>query len=140
MQREKEVVKEEGRQRYDVNPLGRIPERMQAIDHENYSYRWPVIGSMDHLDAASLDDFKDFFNRYYIPNNACHVLTGDVDIAEAKKYIKTYFERIPRGRSVIQPPYISGTSESRIIRDSIKGIKDFLNYNSIAKSSAKVSS
>ncbi|PKO96083.1 MAG: peptidase M16 [Bacteroidetes bacterium HGW-Bacteroidetes-7] len=122
--REREVVKEESRQRYDVNPLGRIPEKMQAIDHENYSYRWPVIGSMEHLDAASLDDFKDFFDRYYIPNNACLVITGDVDIAEAKKYIKAYFERIPKGKSVIHPQYISATSESRIIRDSIKGIKD----------------
>ncbi|HCV14770.1 MAG TPA: peptidase M16 [Rikenellaceae bacterium] len=122
--REKEVVKEESRQRYDINPMGRIPERMQAIDHENYSYRWPVIGSMEHLDAASLDDFKVFFNKYYIPNNACLVLTGDVDISEAKKYIKAYFERIPKGRAVIQPPYISGTNGHRIIRDSIRGIKD----------------
>ncbi len=122
--REKEVVKEESRQRYDLTPLGRVPEKMQALDHENYSYRWPVIGSMEHLDAASTDDFKEFFNKYYVPNNACLVLTGDVDIDEAKKYIKAYFGRIPRGRAVIQPPYIPSTSANRIVRDSVKGIKD----------------
>lgn len=122
--REREVVKEESRQRYDVNPMGRIPEKMQAIDHENYSYRWPVIGSMEHLDAATTDDFQDFFKRYYIPNNACLVLTGDVDIAEAKKYINAYFERIPKGKPVVQPPYISSTNDQLIFRDSIKGLKD----------------
>lgn len=121
--REKEVVKEESRQRYDINPMGRIPEKMQAIDHSNYSYKWPVIGSMEHLDAASTEDFKDFFKRYYIPNNACLVLTGDVDIDEAKRYIKAYFERIPKGKPIIQPPYISSTTENRIVRDSVKGIK-----------------
>ncbi|MDP3452238.1 MAG: pitrilysin family protein [Bacteroidales bacterium] len=122
--REKEVVKEESRQRYDLTPLGRVPEKMQALDHENYSYRWPVIGSMDHLDAASTDDFKEFFSKYYVPNNACLVLTGDVDIAEAKKYIKAYFDRIPKGKPVIQPPYIAGRSVNRIVRDSVRGIKD----------------
>lgn len=122
--REKEVVKEESRQRYDVNPMGRIPEKMQAIDHENYSYRWPVIGSMEHLDAATTDDFRDFFIQYYIPNNACLVITGDVDIAEAKKYINAYFERIPKGKPVVQPQYISANSDIGVIRDSIKGLKD----------------
>jgi zinc protease len=122
--REKEVVKEESRQRYDLTPLGRVPEKMQALDHENYSYRWPVIGSMEHLDAASTDDFKEFFSKYYVPNNACLVLTGDVDIAEAKKYIKAYFDRIPKGKPVIQPPYIAGRSVNRIVRDSVRGIKD----------------
>jgi len=122
--REKEVVKEESRQRYDSNPLGRVPEKMQALDHNQYSYKWPVIGSMDHLDAASQEDFKAFFHKYYVPNNACLVITGDVDISEAKKYIEAYFNRIPKGKAVIQPVYIDGNVTGRITIDSIKGIKD----------------
>lgn len=122
--REKEVVKEESRQRYDSNPLGRVPGKMQAFEYKDYSYRWPVVGSMEHLDAASLLDFQEFFNKYYIPNNATLVITGDVDIEEAKKYINGYFNRIPKGKPVIQPEFNEPPFSGEVLIDSLPGLKD----------------
>lgn len=121
---EKEVVKEESRQRYDSNPFGRVPAKMQAVEYKEYPYRWPVIGSMDHLDAASVEDFKDFFKTYYVPNNACLVITGDVDINETKKYIDAYFNRIPKGVPVNRPEYNEKFNGDEIVFDSIPGINN----------------
>jgi predicted Zn-dependent peptidase len=122
--REKEVVKEESRQRYDTNPLGRVPEKMQAFEYKEYSYRWPVVGSMEHLDAASTGDFQEFFNKFYVPNNAALVITGDVDVVEAKKYINAYFNRIPKGKPVIQPVFNEKFISGEVKIDSIVGLKD----------------
>ncbi len=122
--REKEVVKEESRQRFDSNPLGRVPEKMQAFEYKQYPYKWHVIGSMEHLDAASLEDFQDFFNKFYVPNNATLVITGDVDIDDAKRYVNAYFNRISKGKPVIQPEFNETTFTYEVLKDSIKGIKD----------------
>jgi len=121
---EREVVKEESRQRYDTDPFGRVPAKMQAVEYKEYSYKWPVIGSMEHLDAASVEDFKEFFKKYYVPNNACLVITGDVEINETKKYIDAYFNRIPKGTPVIQPEYNEKFIRDEIVNDSIPGIKN----------------
>lgn len=104
LDREREVVKEESRQRYDTSPLGRAPEYMQAFEYGVYVYGWPVIGSMEHLNAASLDDVQRFFKTYYVPGNACLVLTGDVDPEECMTYVHAYFDLIPAGAPVVQPP------------------------------------
>ena len=104
LDRERELVKEESRQRYDTSPLGRAPEYMQAFEYGDYVYGWPVIGSMEHLNAASLDDVQRFFKTYYVPGNACLVLTGDVDPEECMTYVHAYFDRIPAGAPVVQPP------------------------------------
>lgn len=122
--REKEVVKEESRQRYDMNPLGRVPEKMQAFEYIDFPYKWPVIGSMKHLDQASISDFKEFSNKFYVPNNACLVITGDVDIKEVKEYVNAYFNRIPKGKAVIQPEYNESFISGEILLDTLPGIKE----------------
>jgi len=122
--REREVVKEESRQRYDGTPMGRTPEDMTAFEYQTCPYRWPVIGSMEHLNAANLSDFQEFFTNYYVPNNACLVLTGDVNVEEAKGYINAYFNRIPRGADVVQPVYLDKPlGREEIIEKSMKGIE-----------------
>lgn len=122
--REREVVKEESRQRYDGTPMGRTPEDMTAFEYKTCPYRWPVIGSMEHLNKASLSDFQDFFKKYYVPNNACLILTGNVNIEDAKEYINAYFNRIPRGADIIQPVCNDkGPGKEEIIEKNMKGIE-----------------
>jgi len=82
---QKEVVKEERRQRYDNVPYGTALERMLGLAFpDTYPYHWPTIGAMPDLTAAQLEDVKGFFRTYYSPNNAVLTLVGDFDPAEAR--------------------------------------------------------
>ena len=98
---EKQVVKNEKRQSYDNRPFGHnstvIADAMYPEDHP---YDWPVIGSLADLDAATLDDVKTFYRRWYAPNNVTVTLAGDFDPAEARRLMEKYFGEIPRGEDV----------------------------------------
>lgn len=93
-----EVVKEEKRSRIDNAPYGKIIYGGAIAPHmfNNHPYKHSVIGTMEDLDAAQLHEFQDFFDKYYIPNNATLVVAGDIDKDEAKKMIKNYFGPIER--------------------------------------------
>lgn len=97
-----EVVKEEKRLRYDNAPyggfLGAIGENLFKV----HPYKEKNIGEMDHLDAATLEEFQAYFKKYYVPNNAVLVVAGDIDKAKAKKMIKDYFGPIPKGAEVVR--------------------------------------
>ncbi len=95
-----EVVKEEKRLRVDNSPYGSFLAEVKKNVFDKHPYRWATIGSMDHLDAASLDEFIAFNKKYYIPNNAVLVVAGDIDKDEAKDLIKKYFGPIPRGAAI----------------------------------------
>ena len=95
-----EVVKEEKRLRVDNSPYGSFLAEVKKNVFDKHPYRWATIGSMDHLDAASLDEFIAFNKKYYIPNNAVLVVAGDIDKEEAKDLIKKYFGPIPRGATI----------------------------------------
>ncbi len=99
-----EVVKEEKRQRIDNAPYGAIIYRTGIDKHlfKKHPYGQSVIGSMEDLNAAKLDEFIDFNNKYYNPNNAVLVVAGDIDIDETKKMIKDYFGPIPNNAPVPQ--------------------------------------
>ena len=100
---QRDVVKNERRQRVDNSPYGDWDERLQAmVFPPDHPYHHSVIGSMEDLDAASLDDVRDFFRTYYAPNNAVLTLCGDFDPAAARAMIERYFGPIPRGPEV--PP------------------------------------
>jgi zinc protease len=100
---QRDVVKNERRQRVDNQPYGDWDERLQMMVYPpDHPYHHSVIGSMDDLDAASLDDVRDFFRTYYAPNNGVLTLCGDFDRDEAKRLIERYFGPIPRGPSI--PP------------------------------------
>ena len=97
-----EVVKEEKRLRYDNAPYGAFLQEVKKNMFDKHPYRWTTIGSMEHLDAATLDEFIAFNKKYYIPNNAVLVVAGDIDKAEAKDLIYKYFASIPRGKDIVR--------------------------------------
>ncbi|HYH78421.1 MAG TPA: pitrilysin family protein [Longimicrobium sp.] len=101
------VVKNERRQRVDNQPYGDWDERLQMLLYPpDHPYHHSVIGSMEHLDATSLDDVRDFFQTYYAPNNGVLTLCGDFDPAEARRLIERWFGPIPRGPAI---PPLPGT-------------------------------
>src|SRR5690606_23152138 len=95
-----EVVKEERRMRYDNTPYGNIINEIFANLFEKHPYKDPNVGYMEDLDAATLDEFQEFFDIYYKPNNATLVVAGDIDIEKTKKMIEDYFGPIPGGEEV----------------------------------------
>jgi zinc protease len=89
---QREVVKEERRQRYDNVPYGTAFERLLHLAYDpDYSYHWPTIGSMEDLQAASLDDIRDFFSTWYRPDNCTLTIVGDFQPEEAKRLVEQYF-------------------------------------------------
>ncbi len=101
---QREVVKEERRQRIDNQPYGSWIEEMFKRAFKGYAYEWPVIGYMEHLNAAQEEDYVNFYKTFYVPNNAVLSIAGDIDIPEAKKLIQKYFGSIPRGKTEIPRP------------------------------------
>jgi zinc protease len=101
---QRDVVKNERRQRVDNVPGGtafeRIGELMYPKDHP---YSWSTIGSLEDLSAASMDDVKAFFRQYYVPNNASLVIAGDFDEKQAMTWVEKYFGKIPAGKPVTRP-------------------------------------
>ncbi|HEX8335873.1 MAG TPA: pitrilysin family protein, partial [Pyrinomonadaceae bacterium] len=101
---QRDVVKNEKRQRIDNQPYGQATYKItEAMYPEGHPYRWSVIGSMEDLSAASMDDVKAFFRRYYVPNNASLVIAGDFDPKEARAWVEKYFGPIPKGEAVTRP-------------------------------------
>lgn len=100
-----EVVKEEKRQRYDNAPYGNWIFEVRKRMFNNHPYQNIPIGKMEDLDAASLDEFIAFNQKYYIPNNAVLVVAGDFNTKEAKKMIETYFHSIPAGQQIQKKTY-----------------------------------
>ncbi|AFN57517.1 putative Zn-dependent peptidase [Zymomonas mobilis] len=97
------VVQNEKRQG-DNQPYGLVQyAQTEALSPEGHPYHHTTIGSMEDLDAASLDTVKDWFRQNYGPNNAVLVLAGDIDIDKAKTLVTRYFGDIPRGRDVVHP-------------------------------------
>lgn len=92
---EREVVKEERRTRFDNQPYGRLSEIIYDQAFTVHPYKHMTIGSMKDLEAASIDDVRDFFRTYYVPNNATIVMAGDFDTKEALGLVTQYLGRVP---------------------------------------------
>jgi predicted Zn-dependent peptidase len=101
-----EVVKEEKRLRVDNAPYGNILAAVKKNLFENHPYRWATIGSMDHLDAATLEEFRAFNDKFYVPNNATLVVAGDIEIEKTKQMIKDYFGPIEKGDPVVKEKFV----------------------------------
>ena len=99
--KEKQVVKNEKRQRVDNRPYGHT---MYVIDRnlypEGHPYSWQVIGSLEDLQNASLQDVKDFYNKWYVPNNVILTIAGDFDKEQAREWVHKYFDEIPKGEKI----------------------------------------
>ncbi len=97
-----EVVKEEKRLRYDNSPYGQILFAIQENLFKKHPYKNKHIGEMDHLDAATLEEFQAYFDKWYVPNNAVLVVAGDFDTYKTKKLVKDYFSEIQEKRQAGQ--------------------------------------
>ena len=116
---QRSVVKEERKQRYDNQPYGTVLEEALKRAYTKHPYQWPVIGSMEHLDAATEDDYKDFYEKYYVPNNAVLVVAGDISKPEARAAIEKYYGSIPRGNLELNKPRPIEPALSGEIRDCV---------------------
>ncbi len=100
---EKQIVKNEKRQRVDNRPYGHESYVIdKAMYPEGHPYNWQVIGSLEDLQAAKVEDVKEFYAKWYGPNNATMVIAGDVDPADVLKQVKYYFDEIP-SRPEVEP-------------------------------------
>ncbi len=103
--KEKQVVKNEKRQSVDNNPYGHTRYVIgKNLYPENHPYNWQVIGSLDDLQNATLEDVKEFYKKWYVPNNATLVIAGDFDSAQAKEWVEKYFAEIERGEEILDLP------------------------------------
>lgn len=126
---QRETVKNERGQRIDNVPYGRASETMMKnLYPAGHPYSWPVIGWIEDLDAADLDDLQRFFLRWYGPNNAQLVIGGDIDVEQTLEWVVKYFGSIPRGPEVEDLPSQPATIE----RDRYVTLEDNIHLPAIA--------
>ena len=116
---QREVVKEEKRLRVDNQPYGTMMEELMIRAYEKHPYKWQVIGSMEHINNATEEEFMDFYKTFYVPNNAVLSIAGDIDIKECTQLVYDYFAEIPRGTKEIPRPKITEPKKELEIRDTI---------------------
>jgi predicted Zn-dependent peptidase len=112
-------VKEEKRQRMDNQPYGSILTEILKHAYKVHPYQWPTIGSLEHLNAATLDEFIDFYKTFYVPNNATLSIVGDIDINTAKAQIAKYFKDIPKGTKPVPRPTVVEPQQTKEVRDVV---------------------
>jgi zinc protease len=133
---QRDVVKNERRQRVDNVPYGRADEIiLAALYPRSHPYSWPVIGSMADLSAASLSDVQNFFRTYYAPNNATLTIAGDFDPSTVKQRIAQYFGGIPRGPSVQRRTTVPAVTIARdtflVLEDKVQLPRLFYTWHSV---------
>jgi len=133
---QRDVVKNERRQRVDNVPYGRADEIiLAALYPKTHPYSWPVIGSMSDLSAASLTDVQNFFKTYYAPNNATLTIAGDFDPATVKKLVAQYFGSIPRGPEVKRRLTVPSVTIPRdtflVLEDKVQLPRVFYTWHSV---------
>lgn len=116
---QREVVKEEKRQRMDNQPYGSILTEVLKRAYKVHPYQWAPIGSLDHLNAASLDEFVQFYKTFYVPENATISIAGDIDIEQAKTLVGKYFKDIPKGGKAIPRPTVVEPEQKAEVRDVV---------------------
>jgi zinc protease len=116
---QRQVVKEERRLRVENRPYGTVLEEVLKRAFKVHPYRWPTIGSMAHLDAATESDYVNFYKDFYVPNNAVLSIAGDLDMEETKKLVNKYFATIPKGTKPIYRPKIVEPAMMAEVRDTV---------------------
>lgn len=116
---QRQVVKEERRQRIDNQPYGGLLEETMKRVFKVHPYKSSVIGSMEDLDAAQEADYKQFYKDFYRPDNAILSIAGDIDIKQAKELVDVYFKSIPRGTGTIQRTFPQEPPMQGVTRDTV---------------------
>ena len=96
LESEREVVKEERRWRYENEPFGLLSEIVFDHAFTTHPYKHTTIGAMVDLEAAEINDVKEFYDKYYVPENATLVIVGDIDVSNTYQMIEHYFGRVPK--------------------------------------------
>ncbi|MDP4266912.1 MAG: pitrilysin family protein [Bacteroidota bacterium] len=116
---QRKVVKEERSQSYDNQPYGSLMEQTFAHAYKVHPYKWTPIGSTQYIDKATLSEFIEFHDMYYVPENATLSIAGDIDINKTKDFIKKYFEDISRGKKSIVRPKVVEPPQTNEVRDIV---------------------
>lgn len=116
---QREVVKEEKRQRVDNQPYGSILTETLVRAYSVHPYQWAPIGSLDHLNAATIEEFQQFYKDFYVPNNATLTIAGDIDYAQTENLVRKYFAEIPKGSKEIYRPNVIEPKKTAEIRDIV---------------------
>ncbi|MBC7841720.1 MAG: insulinase family protein [Gemmatimonadaceae bacterium] len=136
---QRDVVKNERRQSYENQPYGMVADVLPKLMYPAaHPYSWPVIGSMVDLSAASVDDVKDFFRKYYAPNNATLVVAGDVKADEVRAIVRQYFSDIPRGPAIERPAPATFTVRDTAVtlEDRVQLARLYLNWHTVKSTDA----
>ena len=133
---QRDVVKNERRQRYDNQPYGTAFEKISEIMYpKDHPYNWTTIGSLTDLSNASMDDVKGFFRQYYVPNNTSLVIAGDFDTKQAKQWVEKYFGPIAKGADIKRPnpptPKLDGEIR-RSFEDSVQLPRLYMVWHTVA--------
>jgi len=118
VQTQRQVVKEEYRKN-DNQPYGSFLREMFSRAFTDHSYQWIPIGSLDHLNEATIEEFIEFYKTYYVPNNATLSIAGDFDNKQVKNWITKYFSTIPRGTKPMLRPTIEEPIKNTEVRDTV---------------------
>lgn len=136
---QRDIVQNERRQRTDNVPYGRAFEiATSAMLPSDHPYAWPVVGYMADLKAATVDDVKQFFRRYYAPSNATLAIVGDFDPAQAKAWVTKYFAGLPGGAPVVRPqvPAVAMPAPKRLVyEDRVKVARLYLSWPTVGETS-----
>lgn len=117
---QRKVVKEEKRLSYDNQPYGSLIEELAKLVFAGTPYEWVPIGSFQYIDQASIEEFREFYKKYYTPNNATLAIAGDFDLEKIKKLVADYFEPIPRGADVPRPKVELPPRNEPVKKDVVK--------------------
>lgn len=117
---QRKVVKEERKARYENAPYGTVLLNMAKYLAEGTPYEWTPIGEAQYIDQASIEEFRAFYKKYYVPNNAVLSVVGDIDIDETKELIEGYFAEIPRGEDIVQPTFSLPIGTGEIVQEIVE--------------------
>jgi zinc protease len=121
---QRKVVQEEKRMRVDNQPYGTILENTFGLAYKEHPYKITPIGTFEDLNSAKIEEFRDFYKTFYVPNNATLSIAGDINIDETKKMIEQYFGSIPKGTKAIPRPTIKEPKQTeerrKIVYDNIQ--------------------
>lgn len=117
---QRQVVKEERRRGVDNQPYGSLFEELAAMVFEGTPYAWTPIGSAQYIDQATIQEFRDFYKTYYVPNNATLAIAGDIDVERTKKLVEDYFGPIPKGAEIKRPEINWDLKTKREVKDVVK--------------------